>query len=136
MKDRYKLNLGRISKDRKIMGVNEILADLNELSAKANPKPEEVRVSLGRPCKVVDLLNIFDVTPPKITMVKRGGCEWIEIAIPDGVKDVPYLYADFRLRCSAGLLFESFVSIERPFICGGIKDSAKMTFENARKVKP
>ena len=88
--------------------IDSILGALNALNAKANPEPEEVRVSLGRPCKVVDLLNIFDVqneetllfqsdhTPPEITMVKRGGYEWIEIAIPDGdgSKDIPYLYKD------------------------------------------
>ena len=115
------------------MRIDSILGALNALNAKANPEPEEVRFSFGMPRRVVDLLNILDVqdeetllfqsdhTPPEITMVKRGGYEWIEIAIPDvdGSRDIPYLYADAD---------EAYIR-DLPF-------GFRAGFEAARKVNP
>jgi len=138
MKDRYKLNLGRISKDRKIMGVNEILADLNELSAKANPEPEEVRESLGVRDTVRDLwgsnpadlngapLKLSNGDDVELIHVTKGDREWIEIAIPDGAKDVPYQYkrmSDFEKE------------LGHP-VENSICDVFRFGFEAARMVKP
>ena len=77
---------------------------LNELNRKANPEPEEVRVSLGTVYDMADFNGVTEDLDPDIRMcganmsdvylthVVDGGSEWIEIDVPEVSRDIPYLY--------------------------------------------
>ena len=99
--DVYELKAGKILKNGAPMYADQIVEELN---AKANPKPEEVRVSLGSFESIAKLW--FRISEPLVdipmklsngeevefTHVTGPDGEWIEIEVPDGVKE--FLYSD------------------------------------------
>ena len=137
MNDRYTYEYGLVMDGDKQMTRKELVGVLNELNAKANPEPEEVRVSLGWPETVKQLseiLNAFDDYiqiwadggwMAKFSLVTKGCREWIEIAIPDAPepKEIPYLYTDAD---------DAFQKTDIP----GIPWTFSAAFRAARKRKP